>query len=184
VLKLKRREQGGTMVEMQVVGGKDVIEFMKKFPVKMWDSVDHELLKICNETRNEVIKRMRDTVKDTTKPAQRQKSGRSHYPSKEGHPPAIDSGNLIASITIESNKQFHEFFVGTIGTIYAVYLEDGTRPHTIKIKTRKVLSDTFQFYGKQVKHPGFKPRPVWGPVQNEIGETLFDRIKRRIESEV
>lgn len=44
---------------------------------------------------------------------------------------------------------------------YAIYVHQGTAPHTITIKTKKVLANTKlnQIFGTTVNHPGTAPNP-------------------------
>lgn len=44
---------------------------------------------------------------------------------------------------------------------YAIYVHQGTAPHVIMVKTKKVLANvkTGQVFGKQVNHPGTAPNP-------------------------
>lgn len=45
---------------------------------------------------------------------------------------------------------------------HAEFIEKGTRPHLIRVRNAKVLvnSETGQFFGVQVNHPGTQPRKV------------------------
>jgi len=70
-------------------------------------------------------------------------------------------------------------FTGTV-TSHAEYsqaIEEGTRPHTIRTKNKKVLagpkrkappgwdniSGDYAIYGKEIQHPGTKPKPFMFP---------------------
>ena len=55
---------------------------------------------------------------------------------------------------------------GLIGKViawagYAIFVHEGTRPHTIKIRNKQVLANrrTGQFFGKVVRHPGTAAQP-------------------------
>ncbi len=71
---------------------------------------------------------------------------------------------------------------GMTGTVtshaaHSQALEEGTRPHTIRVKSKKVLagpkrkappgwgniSGDYAIYGKKIQHPGTKPRPFMYP---------------------
>lgn len=71
---------------------------------------------------------------------------------------------------------------GMIGTVtshagYSQAFEEGTRPHTIRIKSKKALagpkrkappgfdniSGDYAIYGKKIQHPGTEPRPFMFP---------------------
>lgn len=36
-------------------------------------------------------------------------------------------------------------------------MEQGTAPHTIRVRNARVLTDGAQFFGTQVNHPGTRP---------------------------
>lgn len=44
---------------------------------------------------------------------------------------------------------------------YAIYVHQGTGPHVIRVRMKKVLANqkTGQIFGKEVHHPGTKPNP-------------------------
>ncbi len=44
---------------------------------------------------------------------------------------------------------------------YSLFVEEGTSPHIISVKNKKVLADkrAGEFYGKTVHHPGTRPNP-------------------------
>ena len=48
-----------------------------------------------------------------------------------------------------------------VGAPYAVFVHEGTRPHTITVVNKKVLANkrTNQIFGKVVMHPGTKANP-------------------------
>lgn len=86
------------------------------------------------------------------------------------------SGFLRNNILIEISSKG---FTGTV-TSHAEYsqaFEEGTRPHGIRIKSKKVLagpkrkapsgwnniSGDYAIYGKKVQHPGTKPHPFMFP---------------------
>ena len=89
----------------------------------------------------------------------------------------VAGGGLKNSITREVK--------GTRGRVYtdkeyARHVEFGTRPHIIKVKNAKVLSDGSKIFGKTVKHPGFKGRffmrkalyENWGKIQNIVKRVM------------
>lgn len=69
---------------------------------------------------------------------------------------------------------------------YAHFVEYGTAPHKIKPKNKEVLSAGGTILGKEVDHPGTKPRPFMRPgfdkskakAVDMIGKKLWDAIKR------
>ena len=48
-----------------------------------------------------------------------------------------------------------------VGAPYAIFVHEGTRPHTIQVVNKKVLANkrTNQIFGKVVMHPGTKANP-------------------------
>ena len=46
---------------------------------------------------------------------------------------------------------------------YAPHVEFGTKAHTIKVKSAKVLTDGKKFFGKVVNHPGTVAQPFLRP---------------------
>jgi hypothetical protein len=42
---------------------------------------------------------------------------------------------------------------------YAVFVHEGTRPHIIRVRSAKVLTDGVRFFGPQVRHPGTRAQP-------------------------
>lgn len=73
---------------------------------------------------------------------------------------AVDKGQLKQSLEKVVTKD--NAFVGT-NVEHAPHVEFGTRPHTISIKDKKVLSDGKSFFGKSVNHPGTKAQPFLLP---------------------
>ena len=84
----------------------------------------------ANNIRNTIIKSMQTTQTDFTN-FKKLKSGKFHYRSMEGFPPAIDTGNLITHIMFDIRNLEIEIGAnaGTktkSGVSYAQYLEEGT----------------------------------------------------------
>jgi len=46
---------------------------------------------------------------------------------------------------------------------YALFVEFGTRAHTIVAKFAKVLTNGIKFFGKKVNHPGTRAQPFFRP---------------------
>jgi hypothetical protein len=59
---------------------------------------------------------------------------------------------------------------------YALFVHDGTKPHIIRVKNKKVLANarSGQFFGEIVHHPGTKP--------NQFFWRAIERSKDSIES--
>lgn len=91
-------------VRVEIKGVKEVIAFLGKMADKTHSIVENETFRIANEFRNRIINEMRNTPKNAARPYRRQKIGKFHYPSFPGNFPAIDYGNLIASIRVEKGE--------------------------------------------------------------------------------
>jgi len=65
---------------------------------------------------------------------------------------------------------------------YSAYVDQGTRPHIIRVKNARVLANkrTGQFFGKVVNHPGTKAQPYFSTavksgekfINNELTQAL------------
>lgn len=64
----------------------------------------------------------------------------------------------------------------TANTFYAGFVNNGTVPHTIKIKNASVLTNGTDFFGKEVHHPGTHPYPFMSDTltfeQHYLGEAV------------
>jgi hypothetical protein len=70
---------------------------------------------------------------------------------------------------------------------YAAYVELGTPPHIIRVKTKRVLArytgtkggvEGFEFFGKEVHHPGSKAKPFLFPAAESERPRYTERIKK------
>jgi hypothetical protein len=68
---------------------------------------------------------------------------------------------------------------GTSG--YSGYLETGTAPHVITVKTAKVLTDGKTFFGKSVNHPGTAPQPYFRPAFDMHSQELVPNINKYLD---
>jgi len=76
----------------------------------------------------------------------------------------VDTGRLRASIRLESRRDLLLRTKWTIGSdvVYAPYVNDGTRPHIIRPRTKQVLRFKVGgriVYARVVHHPGTKAQP-------------------------
>lgn len=64
---------------------------------------------------------------------------------------------------------------------YAPMVEFGTPAHLIRGRRGRVLGPSAQgkYFGRQVRHPGARPRPFVAPVANRAGITA-ERVLRRV----
>ena len=95
------------------------VKFTKTFPSNLTTAVDNYMYNTANKYRNNVIRAMKTTQRDLTKGYRR--GNKIHYPSKAGHPPAVDSGNLIAKQFVNKIKNGAQFYV--FGAPYVQWLE-------------------------------------------------------------
>ncbi len=119
------------------------------------DVITRRLAIGANDIRNTIILLMRNTPKDG-KVYKRGK--KKHIASSPGNPPAIDSGNLVASILFDVRDM--EVEVGSIINIppYPTYLEEGTD----KMEPRPFLEPAVE------KHKD--------EIVNDIGQNVFELI--------
>ncbi len=77
----------------------------------------------------------------------------------------INTGYLRESIGILDRDLTPTHYRITVGTrvSYAGYVEYGTAPHVIRVRSAKVLTDGERFFGTQVNHPGTSPSPYLRP---------------------
>jgi HK97 gp10 family phage protein len=77
---------------------------------------------------------------------------------------AKETGQMVESLTHQIDQETLTAHIGYTAP-YAYYVETGTRPHTIRVKNKKVLYSHRKnvFFGKQVQHPGSKPQPSLVP---------------------
>ena len=103
----------------------------------------------------------------------------------------VRSGTLINNI---NQKITQRGMTGEVisGASYSQAFEEGTRPHLIKIRKKKVLagpkrgapagwpliSGDYAIYGTQVVHPGTKPRPFMYPAWR-FGNRSFENLVKK-----
>lgn len=155
-----------------------IIASLSKWNTRVSKSVSDELNAIGQDVRNNIMENMRNT-KLSSKFYQRTKSGKRHYSSEPGSPPAIDSGRLVGSFEVKSSRTSVE--VGT-NVVYAKWLEAGTKPYQIKAKNKKGLSTGKGglYFGPLVNHPGLQARPfIAGGLDGiDINKRLNEAVKR------
>jgi hypothetical protein len=128
---------------LKIKGLKELNKFFKVFPIRSITSINKELAIITNKIKIDVQTSMRNTTKDKNKGVIRGR--KHHFPSKVGHPPAVDKGNLIDSIYTESRPQNLEAEIYVWGAPYIEYLEDPeklNRPSFIPAVERANVGNT------------------------------------------
>jgi hypothetical protein len=85
----------------------------------------------------------------------------------------VDTGRLRASIRIESRRTLTFRSIYTIGSdvFYAPYVNDGTRPHIIRPRTKQALKFNVggrTVFAKVVHHPGTRANPFLDRALREV----------------
>jgi HK97 gp10 family phage protein len=72
---------------------------------------------------------------------------------------SFGGGNLRQSIRSQMTGPMQGMVL--VGAEYGIYVHEGTRPHEIRIRYKKVLANkrTGQIFGTLVHHPGTRPQP-------------------------
>jgi HK97 gp10 family phage protein len=97
----------------------------------------------------------------------------------------VDKGDLRTSIgyacqlgsTAGAKKPGNYDGIVSTNKEHASHVEFGTRPHTITVKTARVLSDGKTIFGKRVQHPGTQAQPFMRPAVDR-NKTNADRIMK------
>lgn len=95
----------------------------------------------------------------------------------------VDTGRLRASIRMESRRTFTFKTVWTIGSDveYAPYVNDGTRPHVIRPRTKKALRFKVGnqiVFATVVNHPGTRPNPFLDRALREVALSEGMRVRQ------
>jgi hypothetical protein len=87
----------------------------------------------------------------------------------------VDSGDLRNSISYEVTGSGVNIKMNE----YGYYVEFGTRPHEIRVKNAKVLSDGKRIFGRVVQHPGTEPNPfIRRTINSKLRNIVHKNIKR------
>lgn len=90
---------------------------------------------------------------------------------------SVDTGHLRRSIATKVKATEGE--VHTSNLKYAIYVEEGTRPHVIKAKKKKYLYwEGAKHPVRQVKHPGSKEKPYLVPAFNKETPEFIKRLEK------
>ena len=93
----------------------------------------------------------------------------------------VDTGNLRNNVGFEPKGNDVTIFSNAP---YSVFVEKGTKAHTVSVKNAKVLTDGKTFFGKQVNIPAKKAQPFfYRNIEKGIKilvKNLEYRIKRAI----
>lgn len=76
----------------------------------------------------------------------------------KGDPIPYKTGLLLSSFRYSTGSLIGRWFPTAK---YAVFVHEGTRPHTITARRRRVLANVKEglIFGRSVRHPGTKPNP-------------------------
>jgi HK97 gp10 family phage protein len=71
----------------------------------------------------------------------------------------------------------------TVGASYGIYVHEGTRPHQIRIRVKKVLADkrAGRIFGKVVNHPGTKANPFLRKAVEDNQSFIDSEFKKAVE---
>lgn len=119
---------------------------------KVKQDIFDEVAKAATETRNEAIRKT-----------------------------PVDTGNLRAGWKVRINRGRDTMEATVKNEVkYVRAIEYGTKPRTIRAKNKKVLADrkTGRVFGKRVRHPGTKAKPMIRPALAKVVPVLKDRIRR------
>lgn len=138
--------------------GRTQIKRMLRKTKKIMDEVFREMILTGEQMRNGMIRNM---VGTSRAPWSTTSGGATHFPSLPGHPPAIDTGQLVRSLASIPRKGTNrrEVEIGSRkGAPYSVFLESGT--------------------------PNMKQRPFLGPlwlIQRRVLEAkIIGSVRRNI----
>lgn len=111
------------MLTVQIKGMEKINRMMDKASRNIERDVEKEFRRTAIIYMNNVKMAMKKTPRMTTRSYTANRS-KPHRPSMPGHPPAIDTGNLLNSIQIRNISYGAEVYVW--GAPYAKFLEEGT----------------------------------------------------------
>lgn len=173
------------MMSVKMKVNKKEIDRLTKFMILMQSktamNLKKEMFKAANEFRNNVIRSMKNTAKDTTKNYPR--GNKVHYPSRVGFPPAIDTGNAINSMKVRGTAFGAEYYI--FGAPYMEWHEFGINHQwSIKVKSKNILSDNKSFFGKEVVHPGLPERPFIRPQIRRSQKTWEKMFKKTVYNNI
>jgi HK97 gp10 family phage protein len=103
--------------------------------------------RVATETRNAVAKTVLTIESNAKKeaPVNKQSGGGNLRQSVKGSMTGVASGKVVVEVK------------------YGVFVEEGTRPHIIRTKSKRVLANKAdkQIFGTVVHHPGTKANPFF-----------------------
>ena len=138
------------------------------------DDITKFLTNFVNKFPNELRKEVKNSAVRLEKTYKARLRHNGHY----------QTGDLESSIRHELFNNGHSAAVGS-DSLISIFMEKGIKPHKIRVKKAKVLTDGVDFFGKEVNHPGFKGThdlaysfdSVIGDNQNKF----IKRLKKRLD---
>lgn len=91
-------------------------------------------------------------------------------------------GNLRQSIY--SEVPFKDRGRVAVFANYAIYVHEGTRPHAIQVKNKKILANRRlnQIFGKRVQHPGTRANPFLRDAVDESNDFINSSFLRALSN--
>jgi len=142
----------GFKVQLKWEDRNNLAGFLRKYPKEVTSDVEDTFWNIAHRYRNEIIRKMRDTPRRADSSSKRTAAGLRHRPSRPGHPPAIDSGNLIGSMRVGRIRGGAQYVIK--GAKYAPILEAGAS--SINLAARPVYGVTLRAMQSDITRSAFR----------------------------
>lgn len=138
------------------------------------------LVDALNEKASKDLKELENIIKDTGRQVSKDAQ---NYLTSNGN---INTGKLHNSIKGQYSKLSNVGFKYTVsaGAKHAIFIEEGTRPHIIRARRKKVLmfyQDGKPVFTKEVFHPGTKESPFMSRALQDNAPCFIDSIEEVIE---
>ncbi|MFO8022486.1 MAG: HK97 gp10 family phage protein [Perlabentimonas sp.] len=136
-----------------------------KIPKSEQRKFERELEKFAKKNKKEFAHRVEQSTYATQKMAQRNAP--------------VDQGDLRQKIESKVSDMTGEV---VSKANYSAAVEYGTKPHKIRVKNKKVLASNakgkWNFYGKEVDHPGTQGQPFLFPAWNKAQKDLLKGLRK------
>lgn len=120
---------------------------------------------VVNQSEVEALLRSDPVARDLGRRAEAgtQEAKRLAPTSPHGHD-GLPSGHLRSSIGWDLGRDSEGLYADIrTDADEALYVEFGTRPHSIDVRSASVLTNGSQFFGRHVDHPGTDAQPFLRP---------------------
>lgn len=143
--------------------------FDLKIPRSEQRKFEKELKKYQKKNDKEFTHRVQQAALATQKMAQRKAP--------------VDQGDLKEKITSHTDiAKTHKQAQVISNADYSAAVENGTKPHTIRVRNKKVLAahkgGGWNFFGKEVDHPGTRAQPFLYPAWHKAQKDLLKGLRR------